>query len=112
MTKTGSPLRKRKLHLMIRCLTLPGSAHLAREVGPSLTTDLPSRPDAQRPRLSVVSAQNVYALLDNAASPSMIEEHDHVIGPLFFYDNNVPGYPIHQVLSQYARSLALMKVVF
>ncbi|KAL1725720.1 hypothetical protein EV714DRAFT_239824 [Schizophyllum commune] len=31
---------------------------------------------------------------------------------LYIYDNNMPGYQIHEVLSRYARSLALMRNVF
>ncbi|KAL1682991.1 hypothetical protein EV122DRAFT_273970 [Schizophyllum commune] len=31
---------------------------------------------------------------------------------LLIYDNNVPGYPIHQILDRYSSSLALMRNVF
>ena len=62
------------------CLTLPGPARRAREVGPSLPTHLPSRPSLQRPRLSISGAKQGDALLVVATSPSKVEGMIKLLG--------------------------------
>ena len=65
------------------CVILPGPAHLARDVGPSLTTDLPLCPNPQRPRLSNMSAQRRDTLLDTAGNLSKVERIITLLGEYY-----------------------------